>query len=171
MDSAPGNDAVAIVTCGSCGPGREIARALARRGYAVVVVYLREQGQAEAAVAEILAADGAAIAIRADITDELDVERLFTETAAAFLGADLVVHTAMHGACVVDRHAARRLRRGGAIIDASGCEAIPADLVEALRARDITVNGVVPGVEPPGVRHDLAEVVVLAERWRRDPGT
>jgi 3-oxoacyl-[acyl-carrier protein] reductase len=171
VDSPPANDAVAIVTGGSCWPGREIARALASRGYAVVVVYLREQERAEAAVEEILAADGTAIAIRADVTDELDVERLFTETAAAFGGADVVVHTARHGATVVGQQAARRLRHGGAIIDASSCEVIAPVLAGELRTRDITVNGVAPGLEPPGARHDIADVIVLLDRWRRCPGT
>lgn len=84
------NDAVALVTGGSCGAGREIARKLASRGYAVVVAYLRDQGEAEAAVEQILAAGGTAVAVRADVADELDVERLFTETAAAFGGVDFV---------------------------------------------------------------------------------
>jgi 3-oxoacyl-[acyl-carrier protein] reductase len=84
-------DAVAIVTGGSFGVGREIAHHLASRGYAVVVVYLRNQAEAEAAVEEILAANGTALAIRADVTDELDVERLFDEAKAAFGGVDVVV--------------------------------------------------------------------------------
>ena len=86
-------DPVAIVTGGSCQAARGIARRLARRGYAVVVVYLRDQAQAEAAVEEIVAADGTALAVRADVTDELDVERLFEETTAAFGRVDVVVHT------------------------------------------------------------------------------
>lgn len=82
--------AVAIVTGGSVGAGRKLARELAAGGYAVAVVYLREQDAADAVVAEILAADGAAVAVRADITDELDVERLFDETLAAFGTVDVV---------------------------------------------------------------------------------
>ena len=72
-------DPVAVVTGGSCGSGREIARQLGGRGYAVVVIYLRDQSEADAAVEEILAADGTALAMRADVTDELDVERVFDE--------------------------------------------------------------------------------------------
>jgi 3-oxoacyl-[acyl-carrier protein] reductase len=163
-------DAVAIVTGGSCGAGREIARTLASRGYALVVVYLREQGEAEAAVEEFLAAGGTAVAIRADVADELDVERLFTETAAAFGGVDVVVHTAMRGTSIVNQQAARQLRHGGAIIDVSGSEAITPVLADELRARDITVNGVAPGLESPGVQHDIADLIVLLDRWRRTPG-
>jgi 3-oxoacyl-[acyl-carrier protein] reductase len=111
---------VAIVTGGSYGAGRRIAHRLACAGCAVVVTYLRDQGEAEGAVDEILAAGGAALAVRADVTDELDVERLFDETAAAFGGADLVVHAGARDKAEVDAQAARRLRPGGAIVDLSG---------------------------------------------------
>ena len=169
VGTLPTDDAVVIVTGGSCGLGREVARTLASRGYAVVMVYLRDQGEAEAAVEEILAANETALAVRADVTDELDVERLFDETMAAFGRIDVVVHTTVRGASVVNRHAARRLCRGGAIISASTSEAIAPLLAEELRARDITVNGVAPGLEPPGAQHDVADLVVLLDRWRGNP--
>ena len=162
-------DPVAIVIGGSCAAGRAIARTLASRGYAVIVVYLRDQGLAEAAVEEILAANGTALAVRADVTDELDVVRVFAETATAFGGVDVVVHAALRGASVVDRQAARRLRHGGAIVNVSSSDPIAPDLAEALRARDITVNGLTPGLEAPGADHDTAELVALLERWRHDP--
>jgi 3-oxoacyl-[acyl-carrier protein] reductase len=110
---------VAIVTGGSCGPGRQVAGELASRGYAVVVVYLSDQAEAEASVEEILAAGGTAVTVRADVTDELDVERLFDESAEAFGGVDVVVHAATRGSSVVDRQAARAIRDGGAIVDAA----------------------------------------------------
>jgi 3-oxoacyl-[acyl-carrier protein] reductase len=169
VGTPPTDDAVAIVT-GLCGPGREIARTLASRGYAVVVVYLRDQGEAEAAIEEILAANGTALAIRADVIDELDVERLFDETTAAFDGVDIVVHATERGTSVVNQHAARRLRHGGAIIDISGSEAITPVLADELRGRDITINGVAPGLECPGANHDIAGLVALLDRWRRSPG-
>lgn len=161
---------VAIVTGGSCGIGREIARRLASRGYGIVVVYLRDQREAEAAVEEILAANGTALAVRADVTDELDVERLFGETKAAFGAVDVVVHTAVRGSAVVNRQAARQLRHGGAIVNVSSAEAVTPGLADELRARDITVNGLAPGLEPPGARHDIAEVVAFLDRWRARPG-
>ena len=163
-------DPVAIVTGGACETGRELARRLASRGYAVAVVHLRHRAEAEAVVEEILAAGGTAVAIRADVADELDVERLFTETAAAFGGVDVVVHSAMRGTAVVDQHAARRLRHGGAIVGVSSSEAIAPVLADELRARDITVNGVAPGLESPGAQHDVADLVALLDRWRRSPG-
>ena len=83
---------VAIVTGGSRGSGVKSPRALAGRGYAVVVFYARNRRAAEAAVDQVLAANGAAFSIRGDVEDELDVERLFTEAIAAFGEIDVVVH-------------------------------------------------------------------------------
>jgi 3-oxoacyl-[acyl-carrier protein] reductase len=51
-----------------------------------------DQRQAELAVEEILAANATALAVRADLTDELDVKRLFVETIAAYGGVDVVAH-------------------------------------------------------------------------------
>jgi 3-oxoacyl-[acyl-carrier protein] reductase len=170
QDDSTSSDRVAIVTGGSCGQGRELARKLASRGYAVVVVYLRDQGEAETAVDEILAANGTALAVRADVADELDVERLFDETTAAFGGADVVVHTAMRGTSVVYRQAARQLRRGSAIVSVLSSDAITPELAHELRARDITVNGVTPGLEPPGADHDIDDLVAFLDSWRRRPG-
>lgn len=169
MGAPATDDTVAIVTAGSCGPGREIARTLARRGYAVVVVYMADPGKAEAAVDEILAANGTAFAVRADIADELDVERLFDETTAAFGGVDVVAHGAARDTSVVDREAARRLRDGGAIVTVSGWHVMSPVLADQLRAHDITVNGVAPGLEPPGAPHDVADLIVLLDQWRRTP--
>ena len=160
---------VAIVTGGSCGAGREIALALASRGYAVVIVYLRDQGAAEAAVEEILATNGTALAVRADVTDELDVERLFDETEAAFGTIDMVVHAALRGGLLVNQQAARQLRHGGAIVNLSSADPIPSVLADELRARGITINGLAPGLESPGADHYIADLVALLDRWRRKP--
>ena len=162
-------DPVAVVTGGSCGAGRDVARELGSRSYAVVVVYLRDQGEAEAAVEEIVAANGAALAVRANVADELDVERLFDETKAAFGGVDVVVHAAMRATSVVNQQAARQLRQGGAIVDVSSCHAITPDLARQLHARDITVNGLAAGLEPPGADHHTAELIALLDHWRGSP--
>lgn len=141
--NTPSAERVAVVTGGSRGIGREVAGTLARRDYAVVINYLRHQGDADTAVEEILAANGTALTVRADVADELDVERLFTETTEAFGGVDVVVHAAagpvvlgpvadydlgtfdalqrtnVRGTFVVNRQASRQLRDGGAIINFS----------------------------------------------------
>jgi 3-oxoacyl-[acyl-carrier protein] reductase len=160
---------VAIVTGGSCGTGRELARNLAARGYAIVVVYLHDQREAEAVVDEILAAMGTAVSVRADLTDELDVERLFDEAGAAFDGVDVVVHADRRGTRVVYEQAARQLRQGGAIVSISTTDEITSGLASRLHARDITVNGLAPGLEPPGRDHDVGELVSLLDRWRPRP--
>ena len=160
-------DAVAIVTGGSYGTGREVVRMLARRGYAIVVVYLDDQGSAEATVDEIFAADGTAVAVRADVTDELDVERLFDETIAAFGGVDAVVHTTMRSASLLYQHAAGQLHRGSAIVSLSTAEEITPALAQQLRARDITVIGFPPGLDEAGARHGVAELISLRDRSRR----
>ena len=134
--------AVAIITGGSRSIGRAVARELAIRDYAVVINYLNSQPSADAAVEEILAANGTALAVRADVADELDVERLFGEAIDAFGGVDVVVHAAermilgtvagydlqtfdalhrvnVRGTFVVNQQASRQLRDGGAIVNFS----------------------------------------------------
>jgi 3-oxoacyl-[acyl-carrier protein] reductase len=134
---------VAIVTGGSRGVGRATTRRLASRGYAVVVNYLHDQPAAEAIVDTVLAARGAALAVRADVADQLDVERLFAETVQAFGGVDAVVHAVARRTTAtkvtevdleefdalwrfntrpllnVNRAAARHVRDGGAIVNLS----------------------------------------------------
>jgi 3-oxoacyl-[acyl-carrier protein] reductase len=134
---------VAIVTGGSRGVGRAAIRCLAARGYAVVVNYFHDQPAAESTVDAILANNGNAVAVRADIADDLDVKRLFAETIAAFGGIDVVVHAAgsritasdvttveldefdalvrinIRATFVVNQQAAQHLRNGGAIVNLS----------------------------------------------------
>jgi 3-oxoacyl-[acyl-carrier protein] reductase len=169
-DTGPGRatTAVAIVTRASYGTGREVVRQLACRGYAIAVVYLDDQRRAEATVDEVLAADGTAVAVRADLADDLDVERLFTETIAAFGGIDVVVHT-MHRPFVLYQHAARHLRRGSAIFSVSGADHITTELAQQLRERGIAVNGVAPGIEAPGAELGVTDLIALLDQWRHSP--
>jgi 3-oxoacyl-[acyl-carrier protein] reductase len=111
----------------------------------------------------------AALSVRADVTDDLDVARLFDETNATFGVVDVVVHAAIHSAALVTREAARRLRHGGTIISLSSADAIPLLLARELRARDITIIGPAPGPESPGGDHDVADLVALLDRSRRSP--
>jgi 3-oxoacyl-[acyl-carrier protein] reductase len=85
----------AIVTGASGGIGRAVATRLARDGFAVVVHYSGRADKAQAVVEEIKAGGGRAIAVRADVVDAADVERLFKAAADAFGGRiDAVVNTA-----------------------------------------------------------------------------
>ncbi len=117
---------VAIVTGGSSGTGRELARALTSWGWALVIVYLEHQCAAEATVEEILAADGNVVAVRADPADDLDVQRLFAESTAAFGGVDVVVHTTTDRASLLYQYAARHVRAGGAIVSFSAADRVRA---------------------------------------------
>jgi 3-oxoacyl-[acyl-carrier protein] reductase len=129
---------VAIVTGGSRGVGRATIHRLAAGGCAVVVNYLHDQRAAESTVEAILANNGNAVAVRADIADDLDVKRLFAETIAAFVvhaaGSritaspvtevdlaefDALVRINTRATFVVNQEAARRLRNGGAIVNLS----------------------------------------------------
>jgi 3-oxoacyl-[acyl-carrier protein] reductase len=152
-------DRVAIVTGGSRGIGRETVRRLASSDYAVVVGYAHDQRAAESTVEEVLAGRGNAVAIRADVTDGLDVERLFAETIQTFAGVDVVIHAVhkpvgaspvaevdldhfdalccatIRATFTVNREAARQVRKGGAIVNLSSTVAtvaLPTHGVEAV---------------------------------------
>jgi 3-oxoacyl-[acyl-carrier protein] reductase len=197
-------DLVAIITDGSRGAGREVARELAHRGFAIVVGYITNQVAADAAVEEVLAAGGAALTLRADVGDELDVERLFTEATEAFTGVDVVVVNAtgehvsdasgdrdldrfdamqravVRGTFLVNRQAARHVRKGGTIVnllsaaldpavatdaDAATSQAAVAALTRVhareLRGHHITVNSVAARPGNPGDLADIAVVVAF----------
>ncbi len=140
LDGSPAGR-VAIVTGGSRGVGRATIRLLAARGYAVVVNYLHDRRAAESTVEAILAGNSDAVTIRADVADDLDVERLFAETIAAFGGIDVLIHALgspvtatpvaefdldvldalvrinTRATFIVNREAARHLRNGGTIVN------------------------------------------------------
>ena len=137
-------DVVAIVTGGSSGAGREVARGLASWGWAVVVVYLDHQRSAEATVAEILAAEGTTVAVRADLADDLDVQRLFAESIAAFGGVDVVVHTTSNSAALLYRHAARHVRQARRDRHHLRRRPIAPEVASQLRERGITVGRASP---------------------------
>lgn len=82
---------VAIVTGASSGIGHATAAALAAAGAAVIVNYHSQSKPAEALVDEIRQAGGKAQAVRADVGDEGDVERLFAETVDAFGRVDILI--------------------------------------------------------------------------------
>lgn len=73
-----------VVTGAARGIGAATARKAAARGYCVCVNYREDEQAAEAVAAEIRAAGGAALAIRADVALEDEVGRLFAAAEEAF---------------------------------------------------------------------------------------
>jgi len=137
---------VAVVTGASRGIGRAIALTLAREGARVVVNYARSRELAETVVAEILAAGGEALAVRADVSRAEDVDRLLGSMPQTFgrihtwvnnAGADILTGEArtwpaarqwdevmavdLKGTWICSRAAADSMRRdgGGVIVNLS----------------------------------------------------
>jgi NAD(P)-dependent dehydrogenase (short-subunit alcohol dehydrogenase family) len=79
------NSAVLIVTGASRGIGAATAHLAAARGFQVCVNYLRQDQAAEAVVHAIQQKGGTAVAIRADVSSESEVVRLF-DSATSQLG-------------------------------------------------------------------------------------
>ena len=85
---------VAVVTGASKGIGAGIAKALAAEGAAVAVNYASDKAGADKVVAEIVAAGGKAIAVRASVAKAEDVARLFDAAQTAFGRIDILVNNA-----------------------------------------------------------------------------
>lgn len=132
---------VALVAGGSRNLGREICKALASEGAAVVVHYNRpsSKAQADETVQALKDSGGKALTLQADMTKVPEVVTLFDEAVKQFGGLDIAVNTAgkvlkkpivetteqefdemfavnTKAAYFFIREAAKRLRDGGKII-------------------------------------------------------
>lgn len=88
------NDRVALVTGGSRGIGRAIALALAAAGAAVAVNYRKRENEAADVVAEIERASGRAIAVRADVSINGEVQSMTAEVNTRLGPIDVLVNNA-----------------------------------------------------------------------------
>lgn len=178
---------VAIVTGSSRGIGAELVVRLARDGFKVVVNYSGDAGPADAILAKIKSAGGEGITVQADVSDPRAVTAMFDAAEAAFGGVDVVVNCAgiltlgkiedfddatfdkamavnVKGTFNACREAARRVRKGGRILNLStsvigvrlptygvyvatkgAVEAMTTILAQEMRGREISVNCVAPG--------------------------
>jgi len=85
---------VALVTGAAKRIGRAVALRLAREGADVVVHYNRSKSEADEAVGEIEGLGRKSVALRADLRDVAQVQRLFQQTSKGFGRLDILVNSA-----------------------------------------------------------------------------
>lgn len=178
---------VALVTGGSGGIGKAIVKKLAENRFAVAVHYSSNKKKADTLVNEIIEHGGKAMSVGGDVADEKVMQEVFDTVEERLGGIDVVINTAgimllstieemnladldkiyrtnIRGTFVISQQAARRVRKGGAIINFStsvtrtqlptygayvaskaAVESITMILARELRGKDITVNTVAPG--------------------------
>lgn len=85
---------VALITGGSRGIGRAIARLFAEEGADVCVNYRKAEGEAEALVKELERKGVRAMAFRADVADEKQVEEMVEAAIGRFGKVDILVNDA-----------------------------------------------------------------------------
>jgi 3-oxoacyl-[acyl-carrier protein] reductase len=133
---------IAIVTGASGGIGSAVSERLARDGFVVIVNYAGQASAAEALVRRIETSGGRAVAAQADISDTVQVARMFSSAEVAFGGVDVLVNNAgimklatiaesddalfdrqiavnLKGTFNTLREAAKRLRNDGRIVNVS----------------------------------------------------
>jgi len=84
----------ALITGGSRGIGRATADLLARAGARVAINYLRDERAANAAVREIRAAGGEAMALAGDVSEADQARQLVRDVVAAWDRLDILVNNA-----------------------------------------------------------------------------
>ncbi|MEO9210051.1 MAG: SDR family NAD(P)-dependent oxidoreductase, partial [Ginsengibacter sp.] len=84
----------ALVTGANSGIGKAVAIALADAGANVVINYVSHPEDADAVVLEIKNKGGKAIAIKADVSNESEVQQRFKEAISTFGTLDILVNNA-----------------------------------------------------------------------------
>ena len=85
---------IALVTGSSRGIGAATARKLSQAGYAVCINYRSDEGAANSILKDLESGGGKAIAVRADVSMEDDVQRLFSSIDEQFGQLTLLVNNA-----------------------------------------------------------------------------
>jgi len=99
MSNSPAQ--IALVTGGGSGIGAEVAHALAKDGWKVVIAG-RRQDTLDAVIKNCEKSSGEIAAIAADVTDEASVKRLFTTIKNQYGRLDLLFNNAGTGAPAVE---------------------------------------------------------------------
>ena len=84
----------ALVTGANSGIGEAVARALAAAGAAVVVNHVTRPDAADAVVSDIVAGGGKAMALRADVSKEAEVDAMFARMLEQWGTIDILVNNA-----------------------------------------------------------------------------
>jgi glucose 1-dehydrogenase len=84
----------ALVTGANSGIGEGVAKSLGAAGASVVVNYVTAPDAAEGVVKEIVTNGGKAMAIKADVSKEADVEAMFQQMFKEWGGIDILVNNA-----------------------------------------------------------------------------
>ena len=140
---------VALVTGAARGIGRAICERLAADGAAVAVNYWAEgrAAEAEAVAAGIRNRGGAAMTVRADVSDARHVTRMVREVAEALGPVTILVNNAaltrVHGPWTdIDEMAWDRVMDGNAKSIFLCCRAVHPSMVEAAWGRIINISSV-----------------------------
>lgn len=88
------NEQVALITGASSGIGRATAIQMAMEGARVVVNYHSDENEANEIVDKIKFEGGFALAVKADVGKEEEVERMFDQTIETFGSIDILVNNA-----------------------------------------------------------------------------
>jgi NAD(P)-dependent dehydrogenase (short-subunit alcohol dehydrogenase family) len=88
------NKPVAIITGGSRGIGRAASVALAKQGWNICFSYMSNESAAQETLAQVKAAGGEVIAVKADIVNREDIRQLFAASQEAFGRLDALVNNA-----------------------------------------------------------------------------
>lgn len=144
---------VALVTGGAVRVGRAISARLARDGFAVAINFCRSAGAADSLVAELVAGGFSALAVRADITDQAEVDRLVERVETELGPLDLLVNNA----AIFERRAFLELRdedwtrhlRLNLEAPFRLTRRVGAAMWERGRGRIVNICGTV-GIQPPG---------------------
>ncbi|PWH17998.1 MAG: enoyl-[acyl-carrier-protein] reductase FabL [Ardenticatenia bacterium] len=96
-DNKPLQGRVALITGASRGIGRAIALELARRGADIVVNFLRRRSAAEEVVSAIQVLGQRAVAIKANVGEAEEIDRMFDQVQSEFGRCDILVGNAATG--------------------------------------------------------------------------